>query len=55
MTFPDCKVSLHQLWRPCRGAVVRHRHRLGALANRLRGSGEPGDGIEEGMMEINSR
>jgi hypothetical protein len=25
------------------------------LANRLRGSGESSDGVEEGMMEINSR
>ena len=31
------------------GAVVCHRHRFRALANRLRGSGEPGDGFEEGM------
>ena len=31
------------------GAVVRHRHRLGAVADRLRGEGEPGDGVEEGI------
>ena len=31
-------------------AVVRHRHRLGAVANRLRGSGESGDGVEEGII-----
>ena len=31
------------------GAVVCHRHRLGAVADRLRGSSESGDGVEEGM------
>ena len=30
-------------------AVVRHRHRLRAVANRLRGAGEPCDGVEEGV------
>ena len=31
------------------GAVVCHRHRLGIVANRLRGSSESGDGVEEGV------